>query len=131
MGGDRSTIRYLWGIATASFGPDGAVYAIRNYSARRRTVKGEKGDWTVTRNGLEIYDRSGTLVGRYAVPGGRVDWLAVAPHGRIFIRAGAQILVVQDPSFTGERCPAWPERITLRARDENPYVRAEGTVPGR
>lgn len=124
IGGDKSRIRYLWGIATAAFGPDGTVYAIRNYAARRRTARGDEGDWTVTRNGLEIYDRSGKFVGRYAVPGGRVDWLVVGPRGRILIRAGARIMVVQDPTFQGQRCPAWPERITLRTKDDNPYARA-------
>lgn len=124
-GGDLNKFTIVPQVSSAAFGPRGRLYAVRNYvvtwltggSAAFRT----RGGWAVQDDGLEIHSAEGKLLGAFRLPRAGIDWLRVDAHGRIFMHAGDQVLVVADPFFQDnertQTCSRLPDRILISTRD--------------
>lgn len=126
-GGDITKFVDVPHVASATFGPEGKLYAIRNYFAEwmptRSAVLPTQGRWVVGEQGLEIYDAHGQLLGAYALPQAGVRWVSVDVRGRLFLRAATESLqVVEDPTFTGSRCKPMPEVVRIPHVDVPPNL---------
>lgn len=118
-------------IATATFGPNGKLYAIRNYMAewkkRPNRLFKSRGYWEVKKQALEIYSARGDLLGVYALPDDNVNWLRVDMHGRLFLRHGpSSVTVARDPTSDTHRCQPLPTHVTITAADTPAALNIEG-----
>lgn len=106
-------------IVTATFGPNGTLYAIRPYgyrwSPRPNQFVRKAGTWIPTRQGLEIYSTNGTSFGAYAVPPD-VRGIQADAYGRLFLLAGNDVLVMRDPSAPNTAC-TYPSRVPAVIED--------------
>lgn len=109
--------------AGATFGPGGRAYVLRNYAAewerRRNRFTDTQGAWKITRQGLEVFDRRGQLLGAYALPTPSPAWIRIDEVGRLFFR-GAEVgtlIVARDPVSDSQVCLGFPPRIDLQIVD--------------
>lgn len=111
-------------VESAAIAEDGTMFAIRNYQARWERISRPRlktqGRWVVVSRGLEKYSHDGLLLERYALPSGiDVRWVGIGPHGRVFLRQGQHVLVIETAGDT-ERCPAMPRLIVVKHSDPPP-----------
>ncbi len=97
-------------ISQASFGPNGTLYAIRNYGfswqGRKNVYVRSAGAWTPTAQGLEVYTPYGRLIGAYEIPV-RTRSVRADVTGRLFLTLqSGGIEVYQDPTARPTSCPS-------------------------
>lgn len=105
--GDFSYVTETVQVRTASFGPNGRIYAIRPYgyrwvSAGRKSDR-SAGSWVASQEALEVYAQNGDLLGAYSVPtatkGVRVD-----NAGRLMLLVRGKVEIFQDPHAPRSHC---------------------------
>jgi len=124
-GGDLTKITVVPQVTSAAFGPEGRLYAVRNYAVEWRPGGSPafrtRGRWAVRDDGLEVYSSDGRLLGAYWLPQAGVQWLRVDGHGRIFIHSGSETLIETDPFFHPAKqkreCLRLPDSIAIAIRD--------------
>lgn len=131
QGGELAAFSEVPQVSLATVGPNGRIYAVRAYATEKEPgpnwypKRFER--WATTREGLEVYNATGTLLGAFAMPHANVAWLRVDHHGRVFVRAGPRnVLVMDDPFYQGTRCPPLPPRVPIDVGDRpSPDPRTE------
>lgn len=123
VGGAMPYLIEISQVAQADIAQGGRVVAVRPYMAEWRHYKNRyvptQGGWELTELGLEIYSSRGGLIGAFALPSERVNWIRADRYGRIFLSDGrGHVYVASDPTFAGTRpCQRLPSEIRLRSAD--------------
>lgn len=124
IGGEIPRLIEVPHAADAIFAPDGKLYVVRNYMARWKRARivrfPTQGFWEVTHRGLEIYSSRGNILGAYNLPSEETSLMTADANGRVFLRDGASILVVKDPTVERYSCPPFPEEVRITVADEPP-----------
>jgi len=74
---------------------------------------------------LDVYGTDGVLLESYRLPALDPAWMRADSRGRVFLKDGASLVVLQDPTFSGEPCPAMPPVVKLRFADTPRHRSAE------
>ena len=129
VGGEHARHNAVSQVETAAFAGR-RLYSIRNYRAEwiedRNRHFSLDGAWEVTRQGLEIYDLEGNLLSRHGLPIRELDWIRADPFGRVFLGTTDSVIVVNDPSWVGPRCPPLPRRVVINQPDPPPTRHPHG-----
>lgn len=121
--GDMMRITSASGFGATAFGPEGRIYAVRNYSAEwhrlPRGVLAPGGEWIARRQALEIYTADGEILGAYELDGRALSWIRVSGDGRIIAGEGtSRLAIYRDPAGTlHHSCEGWPSRKSLTLFD--------------
>lgn len=125
--GDVVRLTFAWPVGPAAFGPQGRLYAIRNYSMRWRPIaKGvlnRGGQWMPVDSGMEVYSAEGALLGAFDLGGRSVAWLRISNDGRVVIGdANGNLAVFRDPQgSSARRCRRVAGRVRLQKSDSGVF----------
>jgi len=122
VSGDVTQFEHVPHIATATFGSEGRLYAVRNYSAHWLKFPSpffpQGGLWVPNARALEVYDVNGKLLGSYFIPKINIHWLRADRNGRLFIRDSVpRILVVDDPASKAKACAPLPATVKIDVKE--------------